>query len=77
MPDTDGRYFWLDPKVTKKSRLNQPHYFVPVLDAGTGLPCTCSRATEELRGKPRAAGSLLGGEQKAPSHIFPSFIVQR
>ena len=21
-PDTDGRYYWLDPKVTKKSRLN-------------------------------------------------------
>ena len=26
LPDTDGRYFWLDPKVTKKSRLNRPVY---------------------------------------------------
>ena len=60
-------YFWLDPKVTKRSRLRLLRYSLPAL--------RCSH--RKLAHQPRPILSSLAFGIRAPHHIFSSRQVER
>ena len=78
-------YFWLDPKVTKRSRLRLLRYSLPALRCShrklASLKQRCSRTLRYGRSfnahQPRPILSSLAFGIRAPHHIFSSRQVER
>ena len=79
------RYFWLDPKVTKRSRLRLLRYSLPALRCShrklASLKQRCSRTLRYGRSldahQPRPILSSLAFGIGAPHHIFSPRQVER